>query len=497
MDKIHSLHILIRSLSKAEKRFFRLQSNLQSGDKAYLSLFELLEKYDSIQDVYLHFGKSHASASFEVATKYLFRLILDSLSGLRQKQHIQAEIFNKISNAAILFERDLFDDAMDELTRAKKIANESENDLLLLLIHRTELQYLNSVGFKGISERELVNKQMKINEITKHTRNINMHTQLYDMLKHRLIYKGYIRSEKQKEALNDLVLSELHLISNSSYNGFEARKLHLLFQATYYLNSGNHKSAIRYYNELLSLFDENPHLLFNPPIYYLNAIHGILDSLHVASLYNEMPFFLSKLKEIEKRNYPTDFTLKVRVLFFLFESYRLIYTGESSAVNKLMEEYDEILFKKVALLNPEDQLKLHLHIAVFQLFSGKLNEARKTMKKITGSSRLFYGLPSYRTARLFNLILQTELGNHDFLENEISSMKKDTLYGKQGCLTEKAVFKFVQNYSLLSYEKGRLKLEKKLTKDFAIIENNKYEQQLLKIVDFISWIKSKLAGQSF
>lgn len=64
---------------------------------------------------------------------------------------------------------------------------------------------------------------MKINEVLKYARTLNQHTQLYDILKHRLINKGYIRSDKQKEDLNDLVLSELHLIANNSYQGFEAQ----------------------------------------------------------------------------------------------------------------------------------------------------------------------------------------------------------------------------------------------------------------------------------
>lgn len=64
--------------------------------------------------------------------------------------------------------------------------------------------------------------------------------------------------------MNDLVLSELYLIANSSYRSFEANKLHLLFQATYYLNVGNYKLAIQYYQELIGLFNENQHLILNP-----------------------------------------------------------------------------------------------------------------------------------------------------------------------------------------------------------------------------------------
>ena len=174
--------------------------------------------------------------------------------------------------------------------KAKKLAVTYENDPLLLLIYRTELKYLSTLGFEGISEKELVSKQMQINDVMKYARNTNLHLQLYDILKYRITYKGYARSNKQKENLNDLVLSELNLIANHSYQGFEAHKLHLLFQATYYLNAGNYKSAIRFYQELIALFEANRHLILNPPIYYLSAIEGVLNSLHVAGLYREMPF---------------------------------------------------------------------------------------------------------------------------------------------------------------------------------------------------------------
>lgn len=187
-----------------------------------------------------------------MAAKHLYRVIMDCLVHLRKKEDVQATIFNYITKADILFERELFEEAFNQLNKAQKLAATYENDPLLLLIRRTELKYLSSLGFNEISERELVNKQMKINDIMKYSRNINLHLQLYDILKHRIANKGYIRSEKQKDNLNDLVLSELNLIANNSYKGFEARKLHLLFQATYYLNTGNYKSAIRFYQELIT-----------------------------------------------------------------------------------------------------------------------------------------------------------------------------------------------------------------------------------------------------
>ena len=126
---------------------------------------------------------------------------------MREEQDIQTTIFNYITKAGILFERELFDNALAELEKAKKLAVTYENDPLLLLIYRTELKYLSTLGFEGISEKELVSKQMQINDVMKYARNTNLHLQLYDILKYRITYKGYARSNKQKENLNDLVLA--------------------------------------------------------------------------------------------------------------------------------------------------------------------------------------------------------------------------------------------------------------------------------------------------
>ena len=245
MNKAISLLALIKSLSKAEKRYLKLYSNLQNGEKGYLILFELLENNTSIDDIYKQFCIKQKGKSFDMAVKHLYKVVLNCLVHLNKQQDIQTQIFDYISKAGILFERELLNEALSELEKAEKLAIHYENDSLILLIRRTELKYLSMYDFTGMSEKQVVDKQMKINEIMRYTRSANLHTQLYDILKYRFTYKGCIRSDKQKENLNDLVLSELNLIANSSYKGFETEKLHLLFQSTYFLNSGNYKAAIR------------------------------------------------------------------------------------------------------------------------------------------------------------------------------------------------------------------------------------------------------------
>ncbi|MDR2125538.1 MAG: hypothetical protein LBP63_01740 [Prevotellaceae bacterium] len=495
MKKLTSLMILIESLSKAEKRYFRLFSNLQSGDKKYVYLFDLIVAHNSIDAVYTQFCKKYNSANFNITVKHLYQTVMDCLIYLHRKMDIQTKIFALISEANILFERALTDESMKTLKKAKTMALTYEIYPMLIFLRRTELEYLNATNFENISERQLVSKQMKIMEDMKYNRSSNLHSQLYDILKHRLFYKGYAKSEKQKQSLNDLILSELNIVANNSYKGFETQKLHLLFQATYYLDSGNYKMAIRFYQTLIDMFEANKHMILNPPIYYLQAITGILNSLKLASLYGEMPFFINKLKMIEQGAYADDFILNIRAFVFLYEFSCAFNTGNFTAAADLTVKYNEDLFKNMSLLRLEMQLDILIDLTVLDMAAGNIKNARKHMKTIMSSGKLFYVLPAYRYARLINLILQAESENYDFFENEIKSIKRSIRSEKHLYITEKLLFRFIQNHYLLNDKKVREKLKRQFEKEVAKIKQNKYEQQLLVVFDFISWMQSKLTNR--
>ncbi|MDR2292565.1 MAG: hypothetical protein LBE11_03725 [Prevotellaceae bacterium] len=497
MKKLTLLMILIESLSKTEKRYLRLYSNIQSGNKKYMYLFDLIVGKNTVDAVYVQFCKKYSSANFNMAAKHLYRTIMDCLIRLHRKQDMQTKIFAMISEADILFERTLIDEAMETLKKAKNMALKYEMYSLLILLRRIELKYLNATNFKNISERQLISKQMKIMEEMKYNRSSNLHSQLYDILKHRLFYKGYANSEKQKEGLNDLILSELNIVANNSYKGFETQKLHLLFQSTYYLDSGNYKMAIRFYQTLIDMFEENRHMILNPPIYYLEAIKGILNSLKIASLYNEMPFFINKLKNIEQGAHAADFNLNVRALIFSYEFSCSFNTGNFIAASDLISKYNDDLLKNMSLLRLDIQLDLLINLTVLDIATGNIKNARKHMKTIMSSGKVFYVLPAYRHARLINLILQAESENYDFFENEIKSIKRSIRYEKHLYITEKLLFKFIQSYYLLNDRKIRKKLYHQFEKEAIKIRQNKYEKQLLVVFDFISWMQSKLTNRKF
>ena len=127
-----------------------------------------------------------------------------------------------------------------------------------------------------------------------------------------------------------------------------------------------------------------------------------------------MPFFLSKLKEISTGNYPTEFLMEVQGRHYLYELSGLLNTGQFDAAVHLTETYTDFFAKKATMTRPETQLKLSLYSSILYLCLGEPMKARKSMKNILGSGKFFHTLPSYKTARLINLLIQAELGNYCF-----------------------------------------------------------------------------------
>ena len=122
MNKATILLVLIRSMTKAEKRFLKLYSNLQDGDKVYLRLFDLMKECSSVEETARRFGLAAEKCSFEIAVKHLYKVVIECLLHLRGRDSIRSRISDCLSEAEILFRCGLFRPAIERLNGAKALA---------------------------------------------------------------------------------------------------------------------------------------------------------------------------------------------------------------------------------------------------------------------------------------------------------------------------------------------------------------------------------------
>lgn len=489
--------IIIASMNKAEKRGFKIYCNSQETDKGYILLFDLIAK--NISETYLNietqFKEKSKVKSSEIAAGYLYKLLLDFLVAKRSEKRMQSKIYHLIEKANILFEKKLFDEAFIELNKADKYATLYEDDIMQIIISRAEMRFLSFLDFQNVTEKELVSKQMKLLGQVKYSRTINQYNFLLDLLNHRLLYKKMSNPTDKQRELDDLVLSELNLVSNNPDANFQSQKLHLLFQSSYHIEVGDYLLAVRNYKRLIALFSENAHLMLTPPIYYLSAIEGILDSLLSIGMYSDMSHFMDILRQLCKDEYPVYFQLKVLWFDYYYQISIILHTGAFEQIKEVQEYFEEPLIKKIAYLPLDVQLQFYL-TNTFLLFSQKkYKEAHKTLKSIFAEGKIFQRFPMFRIVRLINILISAELGYLNFVEIEVPAFKRSVTVSNLS-KTEKLVLQFVLSYPIPHFAHSRKTLWKSYKKKIDLIRNDKFERKLLKYFNFPAFIESRLTDVS-
>lgn len=491
MSKLSSLVSLIKSFTKAEKK--KISSFLTQENKTdYAFLYKIIDSNTaySLTQIKDEFLKKRPDTAFNTSVNYLFDSLLSILNQLRTGQDSFYALFNQLMNVKVLYEKSIYQECFQLLTKIQNEAVKYENFTILLIAQKMELDYLQSLDFPNLSEQELLNKQFKINDTLKKIRKINEHASLYELLKHRILHKGPVRSNKQKQEMNDLVVSEMSIVSSSGFENFEIQKNHKLFQSNYLINVGDYKSAINSYYELNTIFEHNMHLLSNPPMYYLNTIEGVLGSLRTIRNYEGMTYFIDQLSKLETSS--VHFKYQIDCVIFLYSLLPLIDTGEFAEAIKLMDENKERIIDKTDLLSTEKQIQLLLYTAIVYLGTEEPNKARKIITRITQTERKVFSLPLFRTIRLVNLMVLYELKEFDFMDFEIRSVKREIQNNEKSYQLEQIIIKFISKTPDELSEQKRLLVWQKLKPQLDEMQNDKFEMQLLQVFNFTAWIESKV-----
>ncbi len=486
--KASSLIFLIHSMSKSEKRIFR------AGRKAadYVVLFDMIckEAIVSSQELKQSYEKRFGTASFNVAVTYLYETLLDVLLALRKDQDSDYRLFDKIMKARVLFEKGLYDDALELLNKIKQEAERYENQIVLMYASRMELEYLLFLNMPDISEAELVKKHARISETLKKNRIIYEHSSLYELLMHRIIYKGNARSRAEKEYMNDLVLAEMSL-SASSKNSLEACKLHQMFQSRYLMIIGDSKSAFRSFRELNDLFENNPQFWTNPPFYYVSVLQGILDNLRSTHNYDKMPYFIERLRKIDSSS--ARFKIHVATLVFLYELFILLDTGDFAAAKQHLDLHQNSILMKKEQMDLFRRAEISLYTTLTYIGLGNWKQARKALNYEIIDDKKIFTFSTYRIIRLVSLIIYYELHETEYLHTKIRLMKRQVLKVRKMYRIELLLLDFLSNdkWQLASSDKRR-KMQQKLKAELENIRNDVFESQLLRYFDFTAWIESKI-----
>lgn len=484
---------LVKSLSSAEKRHFKLHSRKQSGEKDYLDLFDLIDEMEvpDMLSIRERFQKLHPKSTLDNASRYLLKVLTDCLIQSKMDKDVLFQSLHGIMRVRVLQERSLPKEGYKLLKKIRESASNAQQHFIEYITYRYELNYLSDLGFSNLSDDALVQTQMKARRVLKTVASIQDHYSLFETLKYRVIHSGQVLSDEERKRLTDLLLSELVLVADKTKNSFTAQKLHLLFQSFFFTNTGDYQSALKVFYELNTLFENNQHILDNPPLDYLSSLNGILDSLHVLGNFDEINFYIDKLKNLDKQDYPEHFRYLVRKTEAIYRLVILVGKNKFKTAKDYIESLESGLLSSYSMVNEEKQWELYFYCSLTYFCNNDLKKAHVFIRELMWDNKPHYQLLICKAIRLLNIIIHYEKGDRDYLEYEIRSYKR--FFQQHGKLLKSEIL-FLKIVEHSFNYKSKLSVNsryKKLLNELAALSEDRYEKQLLKYFNFVDWAFKK------
>ena len=288
---------LINSLTKAEKRHFRLfvTRNQASDELLFLQLFDKIDKYREYDEaIILKKIPQIKKQQLSNLKAHLYKQLLLSLRLLSRNYNEDINIREKIDYAKVLYNKGLYRQSLEMLDKAKGLAIKFKENTLALEIVEFEKLIESQYITRSINTRAqaLTNEAEDIATRAIRTQKLsNLALQLYGLY----LKIGFVRNEKDHYFVKEFFHSNLPKYNIDDLGFYE--KLYL-FQSYvwYYHTTQDFLHCYKYAQKWVDLSHEEPQMKQLDSAIYIKGLHNLLSSLFYLSHYIR---FVEVLQELE------------------------------------------------------------------------------------------------------------------------------------------------------------------------------------------------------
>jgi hypothetical protein len=499
MKPSSELFDLIRTLTKSEKRFFKLHSSLQSGDKNYVRLFDIIEKMEVYDEELIKktFRGEKFIKHLPSEKNHLYKTILKSLRNYYSETSVASSLKQEIKNIEILYNKGLFQECMKFLERAKKIAVQYEKFYYwfeLIAWEKTLLEESFENGRFGDLDSLIREEQDVLNKL----QNLTAYHVLYSKINYVFRSGGYSRSEEDTQIINEIAEHPLIIGKNTALS-HRAATICYYTQGFCSLAIGNTEVALEKYLRVKNILDEHTHIRADLAKRYIRTLSQIIHCLLDLKRFNEAYEFLQMLKHAgELEGFETqDAQSRIHSEHVLCELKRYIFLGKFAEGAHAMTPVMEEIRSSESTLHKEIVLRMYYYLAYLHFGSGSPNKALQWLNRVTNDNENDLRQDVYSYARLFNLVIHYELGNSDLLEYTIKSTSRYLQKRMRDFKMEKLIldqFKKLIHIRSSSAKKEQIDTFQIEMDQLIRVEDNR---ALMRYFDFTVWLTSKREGISF
>ena len=489
MTPSNELFLLVKSLSKSEKRYFKLFASIQEGNKNYLKLFGLLENMKSYDEdtVKKKFKNEIFIRQLTFTKNYLCNLIFKSLYSYYTKHSVESRLNNLIFRCNYYYRKALYNEFRTSILTGKKLSLEYERFGYYIQFSSFEKILLTEKHFHGIDEEEILKQEELVIE---KLGNLSVYDSYASMLNNIYHTEGRTRDTMLFEYIERIKQSPLFISEDYALSVLAKERYLYLFQLISDI-FGDLNESYKYCKKRLALMQSNP-LPFTDRLF--NYWRDVLMNLILYSIRLD-----NSKKQVEYLNllesHSTD-SLSDKIYLFAVQAYlsvQLVISKKNwKNIHGLMERIDIGLKLYKGKIESGIELLIYDAIARMYVQAGDFINAIEYINLILNSSLIYFRRDIEYNARLLNLIIHYELKNFDYLEYLIVSTYRYLYKRKKIFMLETFVISFIRRLPGVNSNKDLLENFEILRKELKSIYKKPHEKNIFLHFDYLHWVNSKI-----
>ncbi|MGM0478734.1 MAG: hypothetical protein ACQERC_05885 [Bacteroidota bacterium] len=500
MKPSSELFDLIQSLSKSEKRFFKLSSSIQTGDKNYLKIFDYVEAQETYDEGALkaHFAGERFIKHLPSEKNHLYKLILKSLRQYYGEQSVSSILKQELKNIEILYNKALIKECKKFIKRAKSMAREHEQfyywiELISWKKKLTEESYES--GEFDVDLNKIIEEERAVIE---KLRNLAAYHALYSRINAIFRSGGFTRNEEERATVNEI--SDNHLIKGrNTAISVRATSICYYIKGLCAATNRDFSDSYTYFNRTKQILEEHPKIRMDLGKRY------ILTMFHLMRCYIDDRNFamaqqmIDEIKSLKSKKGFNSLDLSLKILNISIIDQMNVYNLQGD-FEKAATIYDKYRAERKMIAeksSKEQRIKLLFNAAYTFFGTGDYRFALQLLNDILNDNEQRLRQDLYSFSRILNLLIHFELENFEFLEYSSNAAIRYLKKTKRDYEIEMVFVKQMRKLARTATKLDAVNIYQETLNEVNALLENENERVILDYIDICSWLNAKTTGDSF
>lgn len=492
---------LIKSLSKSEKRSFKLYAGRMEGcaDSNYIRLFDAMDRADSYNETDILSLSAIPQKQLANTKAHLYKQILLSIRSTSAKSNADIALREQIDFARILYSKGLYQQSIRVLGKAKEKAYELEQLTIALEI----------VEFEKLIESYFITRSSsnRADELTQQTYTLNTHIEQSNRFSNAAIQlyalylkKGHVRNASDEEQLRQYFLQLCPHLDIQEESRLSFSELHYYNLSHYWYGFIGQDAAYCciYARKNWDLFEASPHQKSLTPGAYYKSYNYLLESLFHLHNHADFRYYLQKLHQelqgdVVKSHH--NGYIQSHLFYFTHALNLYFYEGLFEAGKEIIPEILNFIQDNSNRIDTHHIFVLYYKVASLYFGCGDYRLCVHYLNKIIHSTDSTIRVDLQCFSRILRLLSYFEQDDDEILQYQIRTTYNFLKKQNNLSTVQKEILSFLHH--LHSFYRNQLQSEfSVLYQRLTSLQEDPYEKRNFFYIDILSWLESKIENQS-